>query len=250
MTDSDGFLDIFFKKYDLASERLAAYLDEPNKENIHGVRISIRCLESAYSIFPKSSKSKSSEKYMKKSRVFFSKNSKIRDLDIILKKLSEHGYESESKLVLTLQKKRLERIYDSISLAEEISELKPPKIKSGEKISKKFDKVIPSLICDFKKYLPRVIGDESNVNEMHALRKKAKRLRYVLELKPDDSVSNLILNMKKLQKFLGQIHDCDIFIRHLEKIGGSDLDSIINSEKIKRHKIYENFVLSMSGKEI
>lgn len=251
MIQSNVYFEIFFKKLDNANQRMESYLDNPSEENIHHMRTSIRRLESAYYVLPKSSKTKSSDKIIKQFKNFFSFNNKVRDYDIILDKLTGYGYDSESKLVLILQKKKLTRLSKAILLAEKISDAKKPKIKKSKKPSSKFEKKTLSLISDFKKFIPIVVEDESNVKELHSMRKIIKKLRYVLELEPNNSYQNIIPNLKHLQNFLGDIHDCDIFIWYFQKIKNSEdnVTNMLNLEKTKRNKIYKTLVSSLSSFE-
>lgn len=249
MTKTSPFFDIFFTKLERVNEVLEKYRNDPNEENIHDIRTSIRRLEAAYSIFPKSSKTKTSAKLIKKLKFFFSLNNKIRDFDIILAKLQDSGYEPESKLVLTLTKNKLKRISKSLKYADNLANIKKPKIKENLKINSKFEKILLSLIQEFQNYVPIVIDDESKVEELHAMRKTIKKLRYILELNSSDSYCNLILQMKKLQQFLGDIHDCDIFVWYFEKRINEfpEVLKIMENEKRKRSTIYQNLVSVLTG---
>lgn len=246
MNKYQPFFDVFYKKLERVHQVLDEYLEDPSEKNIHDVRTSIRRLESSYSIIPKSSQTKKSDKQIQQFKKFFSQNNKIRDYDIILEKLTESDYDPESKLVLTLTKKKLKKLSKAIVYAEKLSKLKTPKIKPSEKINKKFEKRIFTLIEDFQNYIPIVISNESNVDEIHAMRKTVKKLRYVLELEPKNLFQNLIIKMKQLQKILGDIHDCDIFIWYFEK-KTSEIPNIIKLEKAKRRTIYQSLVSTLSS---
>ena len=238
----------FFVKLENVNKKLNSYLDEPNEKNIHDIRTSIRRLDSIYSVIPNSSKTKTSDKLIKQFKTFFSLNSKIRDFDIILEKLIDYGHDPESKLVLSLKKKKLERLSKSIKVGTKLSNVKKPKIKLKTKIDSKFEKKVSSLIDDLNKHIPVVISDESKVCELHLLRKIVKKLRYTLELQ-NSSYENIISHMRELQKFLGDIHDCDIFIWYLQKRINKipTASSIIDSEKIKRNGIYKKLVFTLSN---
>lgn len=246
MNHPNPFFDTFFKKLDRVHQVLEQYLEDPSEKNIHDIRTSIRKLESAYSIIPKSRKTKKSDKLIRQFKKFFSQNNIIRDYDIILEKLKESNYDPESKLVLTLTKKKLKKLSKTIGYAEKLSNLKNPKIKANDKINSKFEKRISTLIEEFQNYIPIVISNESKVKELHAMRKTTKKLRYVLELDPNNSFQNLVSKMKKLQKLLGDIHDCDIFIWYFEK-KKNEIPNLVKFEKTKRSNIYQNLVSTLSG---
>ena len=54
MTRSELFFNFLYNKMDKSKQRLDKYLENPTEENIHDLRTSIRRLETAYSIVPKS----------------------------------------------------------------------------------------------------------------------------------------------------------------------------------------------------
>ncbi|MGI9565474.1 MAG: CHAD domain-containing protein [Nitrosopumilus sp.] len=250
MTKSESFFDIFNKKNLENMHMLNSYINDSSEKNIHDIRISIRRLESVYVILPNSSKTKISDKYIQQLKHFFSLSNKIRDYDIILKKLNEYGHDPESKLVLTLMKKKFKRIIKSLTFAEKLLKFKKLKIKH-KKINLKFERKILSLINDFRNSIPIVINDESKVNELHSMRKIIKKLRYILETDPRNSHQNIISKMKQLQKILGNIHDCDITVWYLQKNEKkfSNLSEMINSEKSKRHILYRELTTMLSSFE-
>ena len=249
MKSTDPFYDVFSQKLEKVNNKLNLYLKDPNEENIHDIRTSIRRLESAYSIFPNSCKTKSSDKHVKKIKKFFSQNNRVRDFDIILAKLHSYEYDTESKLILTIQKKKLLLLKKAIVSGEKIPLKKKLKIKKTKNVNSKFEKRISSLIDEVKTSIPIVIKDESNVDKLHSLRKTIKKLRYVLELDPNNSYDNLITQLKRLQELLGEIHDCDIFIKYFEKQEDAiiDFSEVMTLEKRKRSAIYKNLVYALSG---
>ncbi len=60
----------------------------------------------------------------------------------------------------------------------------------------------------------RMITQESPAEDLHELRKDAKRLRYMLEcfgsLFPPDGVSQIVKELKALQDVLGEFQDCEV----------------------------------------
>ena len=254
MKGSKNTSDFFQKAHSKTTKLLELYLNDPiNEENIHDIRICIRRIESAYFILPNSCKTKKSEIYVKQLKRFFSISNKIRDYDIILKKLNELQYNQESKLMLTLMRNKLKQISKSIKFAKILSKLKEPKIKFSKKSSGKFEKKTLVLIKKFREYVPIVIEDELKVEELHSMRKTIKKIRYILELKEEEhnqeSFKDIILQMKQLQKILGEIHDIDIFVSYLlrKETIARDLPEIIKSEKSKRNTKYKVLVSALSS---
>ena len=246
---------VFFQKvHSKAMRLLEVYLNDPiNEENIHEIRICIRRIEAAYFILPNSCKTKKSEMYVKQLKKFFSLSNKIRDYDIILKKLNELQYNQESKLMLMLMRNKLKQISKLIKFAKNLSKLKEPKIKFSKKSSGKFEKKTLVLIKKFREYVPIVIEDELKVEELHSMRKTIKKIRYILELKEEEnnqeSFKDIISHMKQLQKILGEIHDIDIFVSYLLRKESivRDLPIIIKSEKTERNVKYKVLVSALSS---
>ena len=248
MTSQNLLFDIFFQNNHIVSKNLASYLNKPTEKNIHNLRISIRRLESTYFIIPKSSKTKSSERYLKQFKKLFSMNSKIRDYDIIIEKFLEYKFESDSEIIVLLLNKRDKKLSQIQKLAKKLSKLKTPQFRLTDSIHSKFEKQVLTLINRIEQYAPIVVEDESKVDELHYLRKTIKKLRYILEIEKKDSYQNLISNLKHLQKTLGKIHDCDIFIWYLEKISDKDqnISSLVNRERYKRSNLYSSLIQEMS----
>jgi CHAD domain-containing protein len=62
------------------------------------------------------------------------------------------------------------------------------------------------------------IHQPERIDELHAMRIAAKRLRYTMEIfEPlyDDEFSQLIKDIRKIQTLLGDIHDCDVWVDYL-----------------------------------
>lgn len=249
MTGPEPFPEVFFRKLDKACLALGSYLEDPSEQNVHDVRTSIRRLESAYSVLPKSCKTKKSDRLISVYGDFFSLNSAVRDHDIILKKLDLYGYGPESRASLLTSRRKLKKLLKAVALAEKVSKSKKPKLKKPRSAGSKFQKRVLSLIRDFREYVPVVAGDEDRIDELHSLRKTTKKLRYVLELPTGNAYGRLAASLKSLQGLLGDIHDCDVFIRYLKKNKGefSDPSGILASEKGRRSATYGKLVLALGG---
>lgn len=222
---------------------LDLYIKDPSEENVHHTRTTIRRLEAAYSVFPKSSRTKRSQNLLSTYKKFFSLNSTIRDYDIILEKLQGYGYGPESRMSMLVRRSKLKRLVNALDLADKLSHSKRPKFKRQDSVSFKFDKRVLALVSDFRWYIPIVTGSAKKIKELHEMRKTTKTLRYLLELYP--KYGRLAANLKSLQTLLGDTRDCDIFIRYLEK--STEAPKIVAAEKAKRKKNYQRVVLALEG---
>jgi len=72
----------------------------------------------------------------------------------------------------------------------------------------------------------RHLDDKDSIAGHHAMRIAAKRLRYSMEIcrEPyDGKLDSVIKVVKKLQTILGDIHDCDVWIDHVDKFMQKEL---------------------------
>jgi CHAD domain-containing protein len=230
------------------TERLSAYLQDPNEKNIHDVRISIRRLDAAFKILPKKTRQKTKlKKFAAKLKKFFEANNKIRDFDIISQKLILQQSEGHEQILQLVDKKKKSSLVNAKLQAKSLKNLEYPKINRDEitntKLEKRFKKILIKLIKNIQDLMPKVIKDAKFVEELHRLRKECKKLRYVLELTEDPESSNFIKNLKQLQDILGSIHDSDITIDFLKKLSSKyKTDEFIKKENDSRMQMYQKFV--------
>ena len=239
--------DIFLKSLHNTRLKLKSYLADPTAKNIHQTRISIRRLESAYNILSKSERTKKSNRIISLYGDFFSQNNKIRDYDIILQKLTLYGCDPNSMISLDTERKKLKKLLKTIPLAEKLLKLKKSKFKKTKPSIPRLQKKTLFLVKKFNNYIHVVTSNEKYIDELHSMRKTAKKLRYLLELYPKGTHDNLLSNIKSLQRLLGDIHDCDVFISYLEKNTKKypSMSGIIISEKKKRSDLYKDMVYAL-----
>lgn len=246
---------VFLKKFEKISknfyQKLCDYISNPNDENIHDIRVSIRRLESAYQILPKNTrKQERVRKYVKQAKRLFKINAKIRDFDIICANMESQYPDKTKDVVMTLKNSRSEQIKNANKLALKVSHLDIPKITKSSikksKLTKRYLKILDETILDIHKNSIISLGDERKISELHMLRKNFKKLRYTLELASDKKTTHEILqNLKNIQDILGEIHDSDIIIDHLKSIEqNSTYREIIIAEVLHRNKKYNAFVIA------
>jgi CHAD domain-containing protein len=245
---------VFLKKFEKVSknfyQKLHEYISNPNDENIHDIRVSIRRLESAYQILPKNARKQDRVKeYVKQAKKLFKLNAKIRDFDIICTNMESRYQDKTQDLVLILKNSRSGQIKNANKLALKVSHLDIPKITKSSikksKLTKRYLKILDEIILDIHKNSIISLGDEGKINELHMLRKNFKKLRYTLELASDKKTTYGILqNLKNIQDILGEIHDSDIIIDYLKSIDqNSKYSEIITIEVSHRSKKYNAFVV-------
>ncbi len=265
----DVFLDNYIHNIHKVDSRLNEYMLDLNEKSIHNIRTSIRRLEAAYCISPKKIRKKSIKEYIIKSKSLFKINSQIRDFDIILEKLTREGHLSDQQIKSfedSIKKNKSIKLLFALSVAHDLRQMTVPRLKKytshynyellQKKLIKKYNKFVTKYVNNIEKYISIVITNSKKMEELHEMRKSAKKLRYILELNlsqatnhkeiENDNLANnksivtKIEKLKKIQDVLGRIHDYDITIAYLKsfKNGNYDAKNII----IQRNNMYNQFV--------
>lgn len=277
--DSKEYLNKSERNIQRVNNKLDDYLKAPNEEHIHDIRTSIRRLRASYQSLPKSIRNKKKiKKFVAKSKELFSINSKVRDYDIIFEMLSEYmssekapKHEQQqlsqssraiSNLLKSLETVRNRELTESKTLAVELRKLSVPKLGdnniniSEKKLKKRFNNVVGKLANTIEKNYPVVLSSSKRLIELHEMRKDCKKLRYLLELLPNDrdvknqdkdKVSQLIDELEKVQDMLGTIHDYDTTIAYIKKHVENhskyrSLDNIVKYVYEDRRKKFEQFI--------
>lgn len=267
--DCDTYLDKSERNIQRVSNKLDDYIKEPNEENIHDIRKAVRRLEASYRSLPskKVRKKRVIREYVKYSKQLFRINSQIRDFDIIGEKLSSDAKPAQQDVIKSIEgslfKQRKTKLNEAISFALELRKLRVPKLTKKIKISnkrskKRFSKVIGRFATRIEQNLPIVANDNEKITELHELRKDCKKLRYLLELLPDnnhqdqrsekdDYVSELMEKLENVQDILGIIHDHDTTIAYLKRHKGTrtrstQIHSVLKRISLERQNKYKEFV--------
>ena len=234
------------------NNRINKYLNKTTAKKIHDVRTAIRRLDATFSTLPKKYRNGSSlSKYVSQCKELFKINSEIRDFDIICEKLYKYPssvqrdsvietlketrkakLDSAKTIALTLKNTDIATILDEIGVTE-------------KELQKRYNKILSRLISDLESNFPRVLVNPSASEELHDLRIACKKLRYMLELLPDEDklAVQTRQSLQKLQDILGSIHDSDFAIGYLRSLQSSkEIQEIINMENEVRRLKFEQFL--------
>jgi len=278
--DLNTFFDNFVHNIHKVDGRLDDYLADPNENNIHDIRTSIRRLESAFLACPKQMRKKKMSQFVKESKRLFKANSEIRDFDIILEKVSQEGQMDELQIESFekgIEKIRGQSLDKAVSIAHNLRKLDVPHINiynSGydleflqNKLMFQYNRVVLEYLLGIEKNIPIVINDSYRVEELHQVRKDSKKLRYLFELllterdkdkdNADKSNENKINNysnnqniwnqierLKKMQDMLGNIHDYDMTIAYLKRQGKRKIfvtEMNISNHRMNKYKEFVNY---------
>jgi CHAD domain-containing protein len=235
------------------NNRIKKYLKDPNAKQIHDVRTSIRRLDATFSTLPKKYRNASSlSEYVSKCKEFFKVNSEIRDFDIIYEKLQKHPSSAQRDSAIEVLKARRDASLEQAkTIAASLNSTDTSKIidKIGvteTQLQKRYNKILSGLISKIESTFPIVLTNSLAMEELHDLRIACKKLRYMLELLPDENKSRLEIRriLQKLQDILGAIHDYDFTTDYLKSINQSskEIQEIINIENEERRLKFDQFL--------
>jgi len=233
--------------------RVNKYIKDPNEKQIHDVRTAIRRLDATFLILPKKYRNGSPlSEYVLKCKEFFKVNSEIRDYDIIYAKLQKYPSNAQRDSVIeTLRATRDASLEHAKSIAGSLNSTDTSKIidkidVTEKDLQKRFDKILARLISNIESTFPVVLNDSLKIEELHDLRISCKKLRYLLELLPDENQGALKTRktLQKLQDILGAIHDYDFTTNYLNSLGQSskEIQEIISSENEERRLKFDEFL--------
>jgi CHAD domain-containing protein len=247
------FLTSLSENLQRVNNRVSKYLKTPNAKQIHDVRTSIRRLDATYLILPKKNKTGSSlSDYILKCKEFFKVNSEIRDLDIVYEKLKKYPSNAQrNRVIEALKASRDATLERAKTIARSLKSTDTTRIinKIGvteKELQKRYNKMVSRLISRIESTFPAVLTNQGKLEELHDLRISCKKLRYLLELLPEDenNVLKTRRTLQKLQDILGTLHDYDFTIEYLGSLGQSSIEiqEIITIEKEERNAKYHEFL--------
>jgi len=235
------------------NNRVNKYLKTPNSKQIHDVRTAIRRLDATFMLLSKNNRSHSSlSDYLLKCKEFFKVNSEIRDLDIMYEKLQKYPANTQkNNLLESLKATRGVKLQHAKTIARSLKRIDTSKIEdkigvTEKELAKRHSKIVSNLISTIQATFPIVITNSIKLDELHDLRIACKKLRYLMELVPDENnkMMKIRKSLQKLQDVLGAIHDYDFTIEYLNSLGQQSLEiqEIIAIEKEQRSVKYDEFI--------
>ena len=232
-------------------KRVSDYVAHSNEANIHDIRTAIRRVDASFRSLPKKiSKKGKVYDYASLSKRLFKINSQVRDYDIIYGKLEKYSSEPVyTKLTEALKKRRDAKLRKARKIAMLLRKLPSPKINeddiSNKKLQKRFTKVISQFSDKIELNFPVVLTNADKIRELHEMRKDCKKLRYMLEILPnqDNEIAKTITELEEVQDMLGVIHDDDITISYLRRLRQPEkVHHILEGVISERNQKYEEFV--------
>ena len=150
-----------------------------------------------------------------------------------LKKTRNARLERAKTIALTLKSTDTASILDEMGVTE-------------KELQKRYNKILSRLISNIESTFPVVLTNPLALEELHDLRIACKKLRYMLELLPDENELAVQTreSLQKLQDILGSVHDSDFTIGYLRSLRQSskEIQEIINMENDERRLKFEQFL--------
>jgi len=174
-------------------------------------------------------------------------NAKVRDLDIVISKISAYRAEaSVDNQIAKIKETRESQLQTARRQTLTLRKQPIPKVGkkdlSNPKLQKRLNKTTNQLISAINTRLPLVIQDSSNARDLHLLRMDCRRLRYLADLFRSKKTARLLSQLRSWQDLLGFIHDSDITIDYLRNLGGElEMRTILNDLVTLRTQSYEKF---------
>jgi len=174
-------------------------------------------------------------------------NAKVRDLDIVISKISTHRPEvSVDNQIAKIEETRESQLQAARRQTLTLQKQPIPKVGkknlSNPKLQKRLNKTTDQLILAINTRLPLVIQDSSNARDLHLLRIDCRRLRYLADLFGSRKTARLLSRLRSWHDPLGFIHDSDLTIDYLRNLGeGHEMQPILNDLVAQRMHSYEKF---------
>jgi CHAD domain-containing protein len=274
---ANHFLSTLEANVQRVDKRLKDYLKDPNENNIHDIRTAVRRLDASFSSLPtRERKKKKNHDYLTTAKRLFKINSQIRDYDIINSKLEKYTSDTVfTQFTDSLKRRRKTTLSSAVRIATSLRQLPVPYLTLDDivekKLQRRYNKVVRRLSERIELNLPVVLANKNKIVELHEVRKDCKKLRYLLELMPDQNnkethkvntelediqdilgyihnqnnkeTHKMITELEDIQDILGSIHDSDIMIAYLKRVRHStDITNILDNEITERNTRYEEFV--------
>jgi len=172
----------------ILTKRLKNYLKDSNPENVRSLRIAMRRTSLCIELLPKKiSKAKATRNFLNSLDEASEANAKVRDLDIILSKLSTYKPDlSMEERISGIKETRESQLQAARRQTIALQKERVPRIRekdlSVQKLQKRLNKTTTQLIAAINGRLPIVLKDPKNVRDLHLLRIDCRRLRYLAEL--------------------------------------------------------------------
>jgi len=234
--------------------RLEEFLKSGDSRTTAALRRATKRLRTSYSVLPKSvRKEPRIRRYVSASRKLSREVGKVRDVDTIAAwSMQLPDGKDQRSFISDLERLRASALRMALRKARKLRKAKTPSLdpsdlddhddgKRAHEVEGRLERRVDK---EFEEFLTT-----QEVVVMHALRKDAKRLRHLLELRQNGVAPPLVERLRSIQDDLGAIRDHDLVIDYLRsRVKLTSTGALIREEIAKRHARLEDFVTKNRGK--
>ena len=242
----------FAKKYartrKILAKRLKSYLRDPNPENVRSLRIAIRRTHLSTELLPKKiRKTKATQDFVTSLDGASRANAKVRDLDIVLSKISTYKADAGiEEWIAQIKDTRESQLQAARRLTIALRDEHMPSLRENDvsvsKLQKRLNKITKQLVTAINGRMPMILKDSTDAKDLHLLRMDCRRLRYLAEFFRTKQTLRLLSRLRSWQGQLGFIHDSDLTIDYLRNLGEApETQPILNDLVDQRMRSYEKF---------
>ncbi len=233
--------------------RASAFLENPDADNVHDLRTSIRRAEAHIRLLPKNLRTKVDvTTYLRYAKALFRATTEIRDIDIISIGLYEYkSFKELNQLLANNENKRKSLLRNARKFGVIFQKTEFLRIKSSQLSQRKFEKRRKKIVNRLKDSL--IVQSENLLSnrdpeKLHEFRKTCKQLRYSLEI--DTGVQKkLIRLLVQIQRTLGTFMDIHTTLSCFSSSSlGDSLKPIVNKLESGREKAYVSFMKLLKEK--
>ena len=219
--------------------------DRPTPDDIHDIRVTARRIQVMRRLLPGRIRgSQASSRFDLLLKSVLKRTSQLRDLDTLTATLREHRARLPSSLFSALENQRSDAAARAKVAVQLLTEAPPPEMDPSEvrrkKLSRRLNRRVREHSRASVRLLSDVLMDESKVEELHALRKEVKKLRYLLELSEESPPELKVIT--RWQDSLGAVHDLDVAMRYLQDSDVELKGWAVDELRRTRHRSYLKFL--------
>ena len=227
------------KRLQALTEEIAAIRAGQDRESVHRLRVASRRLRQTLTVFAPSLPHKRLAGWQKHLRQLTRALGEAREADVQLDWLEPvlasepeiHARPGIARLHLRVLQHRqrldfdLTAALDAWESSETTAEISHVRRHHGVRPLPDAARAVTERV-DAMRALASCLDDVEQVDELHAMRIAAKRLRYTAELFAplcDDQLEPALQDLRALQALLGDVHDCDVWLAWLPRFSTKEL---------------------------
>lgn len=226
------------------NSRVTAFLKDPDADNVHDLRTSIRRTEALLRLLPKNLRTRPEViTYLRNAKDVFRATTEIRDIDITSVGLSKFkSVEGMNELLASNEKKRTFLLRKARKCSAIYQKMNVLRIESAQLSQRKLEKRRKKILRRLKDSLiaqSKLLLSDRDPEKLHELRKTCKQMRYSLEIDSKDQ-KKLKETLVQVQKILGTFMDIHSTLRYTSSssiaVSAKQIISELESDEVRAYE--------------